>query len=172
MAKIKTQNITFAHSLNFSWYLMKNELIQSIVCLRINPGNFSLDFPLFYSFCKKSKTLCIYPHCQSFIHIASSCLDFCKSPKRLNILENIEDTLGLEFKLVQPGKTRWLSHERSLAVVLKFHQPLLLALESIYQDGMDLSSEAGGLVLLLHSEKTIAILSLWLDLIFVLCLLG
>nr|XP_048697845.1 uncharacterized protein LOC125632943 [Caretta caretta]XP_048697846.1 uncharacterized protein LOC125632943 [Caretta caretta]XP_048697847.1 uncharacterized protein LOC125632943 [Caretta caretta]XP_048697848.1 uncharacterized protein LOC125632943 [Caretta caretta]XP_048697849.1 uncharacterized protein LOC125632943 [Caretta caretta]XP_048697851.1 uncharacterized protein LOC125632943 [Caretta caretta] len=85
---------------------------------------------------------------------------FSKSPKRLNILENIEDTLGLKFKLVQPGKTRWLSHERSLAVVLKVLQPLLLALESIYQRGMDLSSEAGGLLLILHSEKTIAILSL------------
>nr|XP_048691723.1 transmembrane protein 19 isoform X1 [Caretta caretta]XP_048691724.1 transmembrane protein 19 isoform X1 [Caretta caretta]XP_048691725.1 transmembrane protein 19 isoform X1 [Caretta caretta] len=95
------------------------------------------------------------------INVMSSLYSFfSKSPKRLTILENIEDPLGLKLKLVQPRKTRWLSHEQSLAVVLKLLQPLLLALESIYQDGMDLSSEAGGLLLLLHSEKTIAILSL------------
>ncbi|CAM4711408.1 unnamed protein product [Lepidochelys kempii] len=92
--------------------------------------------------------------------MSSLCYFFSKSPKRLNILENTEDTLGLKFKLVQPGKTHWLSHERSLAVVLKLLQPLLLALKSIYQNGIDLSSEAGGLLLLLHSEKSIAIGSL------------
>ncbi|KAH1165636.1 hypothetical protein KIL84_023195 [Mauremys mutica] len=74
--------------------------------------------------------------------------------------KQIEDTLGLKFKLVQPGKTCWLSHEQFLSVVLKLLQPLLLALESIHQDRTDLRSEVGGLLLLLRSEKTIAILSL------------
>ncbi|CAN7945744.1 unnamed protein product [Ixodes hexagonus] len=84
---------------------------------------------------------------------------FSKSPKRLSVLEKIEDALGLKLKLVKPGKTRWLSHERSLSVILRLLEPLLVALESIYQHGGDMSSEAGGLLLQLRSEKTIAIIS-------------
>lgn len=45
-------------------------------------------------------------------------------------------------------------------MILKVHEPLILALESIYQDGADMSSEAGGLLLQLRSEKTIAIITL------------
>lgn len=44
-------------------------------------------------------------------------------------------------------------------MILRLLEPLLVALESIYQDGGDMSSEAGGLLLQLRSEKTIAIIS-------------
>lgn len=67
------------------------------------------------------------------LNIVSSLYSFfSKSPKRLTVLENIEDAVALKLKLVQPGKTRWLSHERSLAVILKVLESLILALESIY----------------------------------------
>lgn len=95
------------------------------------------------------------------INLVSSLYSFfSKSPKRLGVLEKIENALELKLKLVKPGKTRWLSHERSLAVILNVLEPLILALESIYEDGADMSSEAGGLLLQLRSEKTIAVLTL------------
>nr|XP_039248008.1 uncharacterized protein LOC120325898 [Styela clava] len=85
---------------------------------------------------------------------------FDRSPKRLSTLENIQISLDQKKKLVQPSWTRWLSHERSLSVVLGSLEAILIALESIYQDGGDFCSDAGGLLLILRCEKTIAVLSL------------
>ena len=40
-----------------------------------------------------------------------------KMTERLEKKKEEKDALGLKFKLFQPDKTHWLSHERSLTVV-------------------------------------------------------
>ena len=43
---------------------------------------------------------------------------FKGNPKRLNMLRNIGETIDkCSHKLVQPGETRWLSHEASISVI-------------------------------------------------------
>jgi hypothetical protein len=41
---------------------------------------------------------------------------------------------GISHKLVQPGETRWLSYDGSVAVVLKHYSAICLALEAINAD--------------------------------------
>jgi hypothetical protein len=82
---------------------------------------------------------------------------FQHSPKRLNVLLATEVAIdGLSHKLVQPGETRWLSYEGSVAVVCKHYAAICLALESIYVEAGDLSCDAGGLLLVLRKHSTLS----------------
>jgi len=67
---------------------------------------------------------------------------------------------GVTHKLVQPGKTRWLSYEGSIAVVCKHFAALCVALEHIHQDAGDYSSVAGGLLLVFRNSSTAFYLTL------------
>jgi hypothetical protein len=48
-------------------------------------------------------------------------------------------------QLVQPGDTRWLSHDGSIAIVGDHYTAICHALESIYVDAGDPSCDARGL---------------------------
>jgi hypothetical protein len=86
---------------------------------------------------------------------------FRGSAKRLNVLYEIEQAIDKEsHKLVQPGDTRWLSHEASVQIVCKHYPAICLALEHIYQDAGNMSSDAGGLLLTLRKDTTVFVLSL------------
>ena len=123
----------------------------------------------------------IYVHCRS--HVLQLCLVkachntpgikrvvsvlgklftlFRGSAKRLNVLHNIEEEIDkCSHKLVQPGDTRWLSHEASVSVVCKHYSAICMALEHIYQDAGNLSSDAGGLLLTMRKDSTIFIMAL------------
>ena len=81
-------------------------------------------------------------------------------------MEEVEIALsGCSLKLVQPGKTRWLSHARSVAVVLKQYESLLITLEHEHKCGGDLAIEAGGLLLDLRKTSTFTIMG-YLDIAF------
>jgi len=96
--------------------------------------------------------LCLVKACQSIptIKRVVSTLNklftvFRGSGKRLHVLYDIELAIDKEsHKLVQPGDTRWLSHEASVEVVCKHYPAICLALEHIYQDAGNMSSDAGG----------------------------
>ena len=66
------------------------------------------------------------------------------------MLHDIQSALsGVAHELVQPGKTRWLSYEGSVAVVCKHFAAICVALEHIHNVVGDYSSVAGGLLLIL-----------------------
>jgi len=86
---------------------------------------------------------------------------FRGSHKCLNVLYNIENEINkCSHKLVQPGDTRWLSHEASVDVVCLHYPAICRSLEHIYQDAGDLSSDAGGLLLTMRKDSTMFILAL------------
>ena len=86
---------------------------------------------------------------------------FSHSPKRLGVLQATEEAVdGMSHKLVQPGETRWLSYDGSVAVVCSHYGALCLALEAIYADAGDLSCDAGGLLLQLRNGSTLFLLYL------------
>jgi len=86
---------------------------------------------------------------------------FSHSPKRLSVLQATEVAVdGISHKLVQPGETRWLSYDGSVAVVLKHYSAICLALEAIYADAGDLSCDAGGLLVELRKVSNMYILCL------------
>ena len=68
--------------------------------------------------------------------------------------------MNTTLTLVQPGDTRWLSIHGSISVILRSYSAICTALENIYKDGGDLSSDAGGLLLTLCKESTIYFLHL------------
>ena len=64
----------------------------------------------------------------------------------------------MAHKLVQPGDTRWLSYDGSVAIVCKNYGALCIALEAIYADAGDMSCDAGGLLLQLRKTSTVLLL--------------
>ena len=71
-----------------------------------------------------------------------------------------------ELKVIKPSNTRWLSHERYVCAILKALPPLIITLQSIYDEFGDV--EAYGLSLALRSYggvATIVLLSAVLDLL-------
>ena len=86
---------------------------------------------------------------------------FRSSAKRLTVLYDIEVEIDQQsHKLVQAGTTRWLSHEVSVDVVCKHYAAICLALELIYQDAGDLSSDAGVLLLTLRKDSSLFLLAM------------
>jgi hypothetical protein len=84
---------------------------------------------------------------------------FAHSPLRLKMLHQTEEALdGMAHKLVQPGATRWLSFEGSVAVVVKHYAAICLALEAIYVESGYKSCEAGGLLLTFRKMSTLQFL--------------
>jgi len=67
---------------------------------------------------------------------------------------------GVTHKLVQACDTRWLSNEVSVKGVVLHYPDILFALESIYADAGDMSSDPGGLLLTLRKPSTLFILTL------------
>jgi len=86
---------------------------------------------------------------------------FSRSHKRLTVLHDVEVAIsGVAHKLVQPGKTRWLSYEGSIAVVCRHFAAICVALEHIHNDAGDYSSVAGGLLLVFRKSSTAFYLTL------------
>ena len=84
---------------------------------------------------------------------------FPRSPLSMGILKEIETAVdGLSHKLVQPGSTRWLSHDASVSVVLKHYTSICLALEMTHTEAGDLSSTAAGLLLTFRKVSTLQFL--------------
>lgn len=84
---------------------------------------------------------------------------FSHSPKRLSVLQDTQVAIdGMAHKLVQPGDTRWLSYDGSVAVVCKHYGAICIALEAIYADAGNMSCDAGGLLLQLRKSSTIFLL--------------
>ena len=106
--------------------------------------------------CKQS------PHIKRVISALSKLYStFAGSNKRLAILQQTERVIdGKCHKLVQPGDTRWLSNEASVSMVFKHYASICIALEHIYVEAGDHSSDAGGLLLLLRKKSTAFIVSL------------
>jgi len=77
------------------------------------------------------------------------------------VLDEMEQEIDrCSHKLVQPGSTRWLSHEASIDVVCKHYGATCVSLEHIYQDAGDHYSDAWGLLLTLRKEITCFLLAL------------
>ena len=74
---------------------------------------------------------------------------FYYSPKKVVTLANVQAVLNLpELKVVKPSDTRWLSHERCIAV-RKELPALIVTLQQLYESSGD--AEAYGLVSILSS---------------------
>ena len=58
-------------------------------------------------------------------------------------------------QLLEVCATRWTSHFNSVNSITISLEPLLLALEDIYQSNGDLSAESGGILLALRDRETI-----------------
>jgi len=85
---------------------------------------------------------------------------FSHSPLRLNIFKHTLEAMdGMYHKLVQPGATRWLSYEGSVAVVMKHYSAICVALEAIYVEAGDMASDAGGILLTLRKASTLQFLA-------------
>lgn len=86
---------------------------------------------------------------------------FHSSAKRQYCLEEAQRAiLSRTLKLVQPLDVRWLSVNGSLDIVLRSYAAICSALENIYKDAGDLSSDAGGLLLTLRKDSTVFMLHL------------
>ena len=74
---------------------------------------------------------------------------FSLSPKRIHTLREVQDALqGPNVSLVKAGDTRWTSHYRAVKAVVKCLKGIVTTLQHLHQDSGDLSSEAGGLLLI------------------------
>lgn len=81
---------------------------------------------------------------------------FRHSHKRLTVLDEVEKLIdGVSHKLVQPAKTRWLSYDGSVEVVIKHYSAINISLEQIYTESGDFSSTAGGLLLAFKEVETL-----------------
>ena len=86
---------------------------------------------------------------------------FQNSPLRLGALKTVQMAIdGQAHKLVQPCETRWLSNAGSVKVILQHYAAILVALESLYVDAGDLSSDAGGLLLTMRKPSTLFFMTL------------
>lgn len=91
---------------------------------------------------------------------------FSRSAKRCEILRNVQIALQIKtLKLVQPSATRWLAYEQCVTQILKIYPAVLSTLEQLHVDGGDLSSTAGGLLLVFRLETTIRTLCVLGDLL-------
>ena len=67
---------------------------------------------------------------------------FHQSPKRMNALHNMQTALNYaNTQFLEVCDTRWTSHINSVNSIILSLEPLLLALEDIYQSNGDLSAE-------------------------------
>ena len=61
---------------------------------------------------------------------------------------------GVNHKLVQPGETRWLSYEGSVAVVCCHYASICIAIDAIYVEAGNMSCDAGGILLTMRAGST------------------
>ena len=93
------------------------------------------------------------------LHLTASGVYFLKSPKRTQILRDIQEALhDPVLSLIQPGDTRWTSHYRAVTAVVKCLPSIVVTLQHIHQGSGDLSSEAGGLLLTFQDHKSVLLL--------------
>ena len=87
---------------------------------------------------------------------------FHYSPKKAAVLREIQAVLAHpQLKMLKPGDTRWLSHRNSVHAIRRSFSPLVVALESIYEEDGD--AEAFGLAKLVKSYNFIATVSMLCD---------
>ena len=93
---------------------------------------------------------------------------FHYSPKKAAILREIQAVLAHpQLKMLKPGDTRWLSHRNSVHAIRRSLSPLVVTLESIYEDQGD--AEAFGLAKLVKSYNFIAAVCMLCDALARLC---
>ena len=98
---------------------------------------------------------------------------FSLSPKRTHTLRKVQDALQEpNLSLFKAGDTRWTSHYRAVKAVVKCLKGILITLQHLHQDSGDLSSEAGGLLLIFQDRKSIVLLFAIKDILDPVCRLA
>ncbi|CAF4091810.1 unnamed protein product, partial [Adineta steineri] len=110
--------------------------------------------------------LCLLTACEDIPDI-KECLSTLKclvnfingSSLRLSRFNDIQTLLQCQqIKLVRPGDTRWLSYFRSINVILRCYEPLMITLEHISNERDEESPTAAGLLSILENRLTIFLL--------------
>lgn len=110
--------------------------------------------------------LCLLTACEDIPEI-KECLSTLKSlvnfinrsSIRLSRFNDIQTLLQYpQLKLVRPGDTRWLSYFRSINVILRCYEPLIITLEHISTERDEESPTANGLLSSLENQLTIFLL--------------
>ncbi|CAF2974128.1 unnamed protein product [Rotaria sp. Silwood2] len=110
--------------------------------------------------------LCLLTACEDIPEV-KECLSTLKSlinfinrsSIRLSRFNDIQTLLQCsQIKLVQPGDTRWLSYFRSINVILRCYEPLIITLEHISNERDEESPTAAGLLSILGNQLTIFLL--------------
>lgn len=98
---------------------------------------------------------------------------FSLSPKRTHALIEIQEALqDPNLSLVRAGDTRWTSHYRAVKAVVKCLRSIIATLQHLHQDSGDLSSEAGGLLLMFQDKKSMILLFAVKDILEPICRLS
>ena len=89
---------------------------------------------------------------------------FHGSRKRLLMLKETLMALdGVNHKLVQPGETRWLSYEGSVAMVCCHYASICVALGAIYVEAGIMSRDAGGILFTMRADSTLFYLHVFVN---------
>ncbi|VVC34953.1 Ribonuclease H-like domain,HAT, C-terminal dimerisation domain [Cinara cedri] len=100
-----------------------------------------------------------YIHCRA--HILSLALTniyklFHQSPKREEMLHKVQVILNDPIlKIPEAIEIRWLSHYKIVYAIKQSYIAIVTTCEHIHQDGADLASLAGGILLSLREEKSL-----------------
>jgi hypothetical protein len=99
------------------------------------------------------------PEVQESLSTLKSLVNFInRSSIRLARFNDIQTLLQYpQLKLIRPGDTRWLSYFRSISVVLRCYEPLMISLEHIANERDEESPTASGLLSILENQLTIFI---------------
>jgi hypothetical protein len=99
------------------------------------------------------------PEVQESLSTLKSLVNFInRSSIRLARFNDIQTLLQYpQLKLIRPGDTRWLSYFRSISVVLRCYEPLMITLEHIANERDEESPTASGLLSILENQLTIFI---------------
>ena len=118
--------------------------------------------------CHQLQLACVYAakNIRAVSRVQSNILAIWKlfhySPKKAAVLREIQAALAHpQLKMLKPGDTRWLSHRNSVHAIRRSFSPLVVALESIYEEQGD--AKAFGLAKLVRSYNFIAAVSMLCD---------
>ena len=94
--------------------------------------------------CHQLQLACVYAakNIKAVSHVQSNILAIWKlfhfSPKKADVLREIQVVLAHpQLKMLKPGDTRWLFHRNSVHAIRRSFSPLVVALESIYEEDGD-----------------------------------
>ncbi|CAF1126357.1 unnamed protein product [Rotaria sordida] len=100
------------------------------------------------------------PEVEECLSTLKSLISFInRSSIRLARFNDIQALLQCpQIKLIRPGDTRWLSYFRSISVILRCYEPLMITLEHISNERDEESPTAAGLLSILENQLTIFLL--------------